>query len=82
MVISADNIRELPIGNGWVMPVKLFFKCEDIIWQESAKKQSHLIIRGPRRVDHGVLAGKPSLWNLTSTRREDFFANKYYFKHI
>ena len=77
MTISPQNIRVLPLGDGWIMPIKIFFKINGVVWQDTGNKKNHLIIRGPKHVDQGVLDGKPSLWGSRHTPKEDYWRKKF-----
>ena len=76
MTVPEGSARELPLGEDWVEPIALFFQCKGVLWQDMARDGNHLIIRGPKLVDQGILDRKPSLWNKRRSRKE-FWENKF-----
>ena len=64
VTISEGSSREFLLGDEWIMPVKLFFTCEEeeeVTRQDQVKDGSHLIVRGPKVVHQGRLDGEPSI---------------------
>ena len=80
VTISEGSSRELHLGEDWVMPVMVFFSCEEegevVIWEDQIKDGSHLIVRGPKVVHQGHLDGMSSIWKRCKSKWL-FWKNKF-----